>query len=74
MFVSRLVQLFVLIVYVGLFGGGGGWEYLFSVSKYLRDSCINLFGRKGNLLWITSGGLLRLDNLLISMLVHSMLK
>ena len=55
MFVSRLVLLFILVVCVGTFGGGGGWEYSYSVSKHLRDSCINLFGRKGNLFWITVG-------------------
>jgi hypothetical protein len=47
--------MFVLVVCVGIFGGGSGWEYSFSVLKHLRDSCINLFRRKGNLLWITIG-------------------
>ena len=47
MFVSWLVLMFILVVCVGMFGGGGGCEYSFNVSKHRRDSCISLSGRKG---------------------------
>ena len=55
MFVSWLVLMFVLVVCVGTFGGGGGWEYSFNVSKHQRDSCISLYGRKEILFWISVG-------------------
>ena len=118
MFVSWLVLLCILVVWMGIFGRGGGWAYSFSVSKHLRDSVISLCGKNGNFVWITvgvggvswlciklykslwiefrgfimvwwvsiswvygcgvriclSGGLGRLANLLINVLVHSMLK
>lgn len=49
-FVSWLVLMFVLVVCVGMLGSGGGWEYSLIFSKHLRDSLINVIGRKGNFL------------------------
>ena len=40
-------------VSVGMFRSGGGWKYSFSISKHLRDSFINLFGKKGNFLCVS---------------------
>ena len=59
--------LFILVVWVDIFRSGDGWAYLFSVSKHLRDSCISLFGKNGNCLWIIAGvgGVLKLCTLCI---------
>lgn len=41
--------MFILVVCVGIVGGGDGWKFSSNVSKHLRDSCINVYGRKRNL-------------------------
>jgi hypothetical protein len=53
MLVSLFVLVFIVVVGIGTFGSGGGWEYSFIVSRHLSDSLINLSGKKGNFLWIT---------------------
>ena len=57
-FVSWFVFVIVLGVGVGMFGSGGGCEYVSMLSKHRSDSVINLTGRKGNILWsvVSVGG------------------
>ena len=60
MLVSLFVLVFIVVVGVGTFGSGDGWEYSFIVLRHLNDSLINLSGKKENFLWITErvGGFL----------------